>query len=329
MKQEQLLQFYPQQESYEDEIDLYELLDILIKHKNVVFITWIAIALLSLGGAFYIREQNSKKVTLNFKLSNSWENNPYYKNSGLRVDFVKYNEILDNKIYVDELFKTKGMRELYYKTYPENNRNLNTEMKFLKDNIDIGPVVIKNPVDSKSEISHYSITTDFKGNMVLGKELIGAYFNILEDRNREILKAVLIEESPRVEKKAQESNEKLELLEEEIRDSSEREIKFIQGKDLNLESLMKLKYEKLLIDKRQESSIYERSTSQMKALKDLSMEIERKKPTINLTSSFLEVKGKSKAMLILAVGSVLGLFVGISVAFIYEFIEGYRKRKEI
>ena len=47
---------------------------------------------------------------------------------------------------------------------------------------------------------------------------------------------------------------------------------------------------------------------------------------IKETSDTYLVKGTSKAKLILAVGTVAGIFLGIMLAFLKEFIEGYKKR---
>lgn len=330
MNQEQALKLYPNRKEHrrEDEIDLYDLMDILVKQKFVILITWILVVLLSLGGAFYIRDKNYKKMTLNFKIENQWKDNPYFISSGLKVNFIDYKEILENKKYVDELFEVSGIKNLYEKQFDNEDRGFSNQIKFLKENIVITPVVIKSLLDNNQSIlDHYSITTDFKGNTLLGKEVIDKYFNILENENLTLLNNSLREDTPRIKKNMTESNEKLDLLEEKIREVSERELKLIQGKDINLESLMNLKYQKLLIEKRQESSIYERSRGQLKALEELKKEMAKDKPTILKASSFMEIKNKSKALLILVVGIILGLFTGIFMAFINELIEEYKKRK--
>lgn len=75
----------------DDEIDLMELLQILVKEKKTIFITTILVTLLSLGGAIYERN-SSKKVSTIFTVTEG------YKEDNLLVNNVLEKVYRENDI---------------------------------------------------------------------------------------------------------------------------------------------------------------------------------------------------------------------------------------
>ena len=95
----------------DDEIDLMELLQILVKEKTTIFITTILITLLSLGGALYERNL-SKKVSTIFTVTEGYEEDNLLVNNVLEKVY-RENEIREkNRISLDEFrkeFKITGI----------------------------------------------------------------------------------------------------------------------------------------------------------------------------------------------------------------------------
>lgn len=79
---------------YDDEIDLYEIIEILMKHRIIIIITAFIVILLSIFGAYYENKKSSKVTTF------------YVKEYFINRDSLKTN-ILDNSGNVIET--TKGL----------------------------------------------------------------------------------------------------------------------------------------------------------------------------------------------------------------------------
>lgn len=95
----------------DDEIDLMELLQILVKEKKTIFITTILVTLLSLGGALYERDI-SKKVSTIFTVTGGYKEDDLLVNNVLEKVY-RENDIREkNKISLDEFrkeFKITGI----------------------------------------------------------------------------------------------------------------------------------------------------------------------------------------------------------------------------
>ena len=95
----------------DDEIDLMELLQILVKEKKTIFITTILVTLLSLGGAIYERN-SSKKVSTIFTVTEGYKEDNLLVNNVLEKVY-RENDIREkNRISLDEFrkeFKITGV----------------------------------------------------------------------------------------------------------------------------------------------------------------------------------------------------------------------------
>lgn len=95
----------------DDEIDLMELLQILVKEKKTIFITTILVTLLSLGGALYERDI-SKKVSTIFTVTEGYKEDDLLVNNVLEKVYRENNIREKNKISLDEFrkeFKITGI----------------------------------------------------------------------------------------------------------------------------------------------------------------------------------------------------------------------------
>lgn len=95
----------------DDEIDLMELLQILVKEKKTIFITTILVTLLSLGGALYERDISKKASTI-FTVTEGYKEDDLLVNNVLEKVY-RENDIREkNKISLDEFrkeFKITGI----------------------------------------------------------------------------------------------------------------------------------------------------------------------------------------------------------------------------
>ncbi|MEG1942115.1 MAG: Wzz/FepE/Etk N-terminal domain-containing protein, partial [Cetobacterium sp.] len=103
-----------EQNGYDDEIDLMELIMILVREKKTILITFIIVTLLSLGGALYERNVSKKAVAiinLGFNAKNFNQNDLLLSNVLDKV--YQLNDIRQkNKLSLDEFrdeFKIEGI----------------------------------------------------------------------------------------------------------------------------------------------------------------------------------------------------------------------------
>ena len=95
----------------DDEIDLMELLQILVKEKKTIFITMILVTLLSLGGAFYEKDQSKKASTI-FTVTEGYKEDNLLVNNVLEKVYRENNIREKNRISLDEfrkVFKITGI----------------------------------------------------------------------------------------------------------------------------------------------------------------------------------------------------------------------------
>ena len=82
-----------EQKHYDDEIDLYELIEILVRHKWSIVITTVVCTLLSLGGALYVRSK-----TPNYLIKNILIQQENYDLKGVNTIDVDSVLLQDKKI---------------------------------------------------------------------------------------------------------------------------------------------------------------------------------------------------------------------------------------
>ncbi|MGL5427810.1 MAG: hypothetical protein ACRDAS_07840 [Cetobacterium sp.] len=294
------------QKRYEDdEIDLYELIEIMVRRKTTIVMTAVLCTGMALGAALYVRSNKSDYLIKNIVLLQETFN--------LKgVNPIDVDSILLQDKNVKKLLQNDSLRAEYLKKTSKELQNTNSERKFLKEVFNVSKDE-KNPsiVKIKAEV----IGTDLSTREVIENyiEIIKSSDNVNEVINSEkLLKTKELETAEKDMVAIQ--NELLAIFKN---DSDLRALKAEEKA-----AFLNFKYPLLMLKKAEAEKNYNLYSNELIRLNNLNLRYEVVKSTSDI---YLE-KGESKAKLILAVGAVLGVFLGIMFAFLKEFVDGYKKR---
>lgn len=290
---------------YDDEIDLYELIEILVRHKWSIVVTTILCTLLSLGGALYVRSK-----TPNYLMKSILIQQDSYGLKG--VNKINVDTILLQDKNVERILEIEPIKAEYLENTPKAEQNIASERKFLQEII----TVSKNDKNPEEILIKTEILADENSS----RDVINTYIDILREQDN---LADVIEKEKKLKS---DSLEKTRLEVENI----QNEVLDIFKKDNDLKALkpeekmnyIASKYPDLNLRKSEQEKYYNTYVNELVNLDSLNDKLD----IIKETTDIYFVKGQSKAKLILAVGVVMGLFLGIMVAFLKEFIDGYKKR---
>lgn len=290
---------------YDDEIDLYELIEILVRHKWSIVITTILCTLLSLGAALYVRSK-----TPNYLMKSILIQQDTYGLKG--VNKINIDTILLQDKNVERILEIEPIKAEYLENTPKEVQNIASERKFLQEII----TVSKNDKNPEEILIKTEIVADENSS----REVINTYIDILREQDN-LADVIRKEKSLKSD-----SLEKTRLEVENI----QNEVLAIFTKDNDLRALkpeekmnyIASKYPDLNLRKSEQEKYYNTYVNELVNLDSLNDKVD----IIKETTDIYFVKGQSKAKLILAVGIVMGLFLGIMVAFLKEFIDGYKRR---
>lgn len=300
----------------EDEIDIYELVDIIIKRKILVLAIFIICSLLGLGAAFFVRSLKQDTLALKFNINYAkLENNYFFAKSGLNFTKINVDNILITNKCVDEFFKLEKLNELYLEKIKEGNRNDYSKSKFLND-------ILK--VSFNRDTNSYTVSVTMKKDQELQKDILNKYITIIESLINIQVDDEIENRYTFVESENRISREKLNKIENHIKEILEKE-KNNLNKDTNIKEFIEYTNPILSVEREKVTSLYNQSSEMLIGLNGLKRDDEVKN-IITLDSSIYEIETKSKAKMILAVGILLGIVLGIMSAFIAEFIDNYKKR---
>ena len=290
---------------HDDEIDLYELIEILVRHKWSIVITTIVCTLLSLGAALYIRSKAPDYLIKNIVIQQE-----SYELKG--VNRIDVDAVLLQDKNVEKILEIESLKNRYLEVVPKNMQNIASGRKFLQDIITIS----KNG----KNLEEVAIKTKIIVDETTGKNVINSYLDILKKQDN--LSQVITNEK----------NVKLRAL-EEVKDSLkevQNEMANIFKNDSDLRALkpedrvsyISYKYPELTLRKDEQEKYHNAYVNEVVKLNSLN----DRTNIIREVSDIYLVKGQSKAKLILIVGIVMGLFLGVMIAFLKEFIDGYKKK---
>lgn len=294
-----------EQKQYDDEIDLYELIEILVRHKWSIIIITIFCTILALGAALYVRSK-----TPNYLIKNILIQQDTY---GLKeVNRINIDTILLQDKNVEKILEIQPIKAEYLKNMPKEMQNIASKRKFLQDII----IVSKNEKNPEEVSIKAEIVVDEKSS----RDVINKYIDILREQDN--LADV-------IEKEKKFKNNSLEKTKIEI-ENIQNEILNIFKNDNDLRALkpeekmnyIAAKYPELSLRKNEQEKYYNTYVSELVKLDSLNDKMD----IIKETTDIYFLKGQSKAKLILVVGIVMGLFIGVIIAFLKEFIDGYKKR---
>ena len=290
---------------YDDEIDLYELIEILVRHKWSIVVTTLLCTVLSLGATLYVRSK-----TPNYLIKNILIQQDTYGLKG--VNRIDVDSVLLQDRNVKKILEIEPIKKEYLESTPENLRNLMSERKFLQEILTISKND-KNP-------SEISIKTEIVADENSSKEVINRYLDILREQDN--LSNVITEEKNTKVTSLEKTKIELEKIQNEILDIFKKDSDLRALKPEEKVNYITYKYPELNLKRSEQEKYYNTYVNELVRLDSLNDKLD----VIKETTDIYFVKGQSKAKLILAVGIVMGVFLGIMVAFLKEFIDGYKRR---
>lgn len=290
---------------YDDEIDLYELIEILVRHKWSIVITTILCTILSLGAALYVRSN-----TPNYLIKNILIQQDSYDLKG--VNKIDVDSVLLQDKNVEKILQIESIKTEYLENTPKEMQNIASERKFLQDIITVSKNE-KNPEE-------ISIKTEIVTDENSSRNVINRYIDILREQDN--LSDIISKEKKLKSDSLEKTKIEIENIQNEILDIFKNDSDLRTLKSEEKPSYIASKYPELSLRKNEQEKYYNTYVNELVRLNSLNDKLD----IIKETTDIYFLKGQSKAKLILAVGIVMGLFLGVMVAFLKEFIDGYKRR---
>ena len=305
------------------EIDLYDLIDILVRQKIAIAITIGVICLLSLGGALYERSAKYDREALNFKIrQDKLENDFYFQKANLVMDRFDYRDLFFKKEIVDQLFTIPELEKLYEKATPKDERTTRTRREFIQRSL------VVEEVKEQESIKYLTAIASLKGDKKAEAELLEKYIDILNEEKKIRIDQAIENQDEKVKTEEKESYSRLKKLESEVNNLADIEKNSLSSDSkISIIDILTFKYPTLITHLNEEKEMYTKYNSELIGIEGIKKEINSFN-FIERVSDIYVIKKESKAKMILAGGIVLGIFIGIFVGLLKEFIDGYKKRRK-
>lgn len=316
----------------ENEINIYDLINIFIKNIKLFFIVSIIGVLIT--GIYIVKrvifDKNNNiyiNYTLNYEEINSYiGNNIYYPKKSPET-------ILSDNKYLELLFENPELKALYEKNVKEDRDNITTKRQFLEKNEIVLTTSLRKLAKTKEEqelISPDSYKTTVKinkredKNSEISNSIMTTYLNILKQYYNENMFDYLAERKQYLEKslpvlkrqlEANAVSNKISISSGGTGSSDNNYFKYLYPIEVsNIDTY----YEKY--------KTFENEYQSIRTLSDL--ELNKTENFIKYDSSIIIEREKAGNAIKLGIGIFLSLCLGILATFIKEFIEGYKKNKE-
>ena len=314
----------------EDEISIYEILNIFLKNIKIFIIVTIIgliVTCLYVAKKIIFDKNNTTYInyTLNYQEIKSYMGEIYYPKKNPK------ELLLDDK-YLALLFENPELKALYEEKVKENKDDISTKRDFLNENKILEISSLQELAKSKEEqelISPDSYRTTvrvnkkYDKNRVVSDSIMKTYLDILNQYYKENMFDYLEERKAYLEKS-------LPVLKKQLEDNSvSGKIPVSSGGSGTTDN----NYFKYIypiqvsnIDTYYEK--YKTFESEYQSIKTLiDLELNKSENFIKYDSSIINIKEKSGNAIKLAIGLVLSLCLGVFATFVKEFIEGYKKNK--
>ena len=315
----------------EDEINIYELINIFIKNIKVFLIVTIIgliVTCIYVGKKVVYGKNNTTYInyTLNYQEIKSYMGEVYYPKKNPK------EILLDNK-YLELLFENPELKNLYEEKVKENKDDISTKRDFLSENKILEVNSLQEMAKTKEEqelISPDSYRTTVRVNRKLDKDrevsdsIMKTYLNILNQYYKENMFDYLEERKAYLEKS-------LPILKKQLEDNavSGKITVSSGGTGTNDNNYFKYIYPIQVSNIDTYYEKYKTFESEYQSIKTLiDLELNKTENFIKYDSSVINVKEKSGNMTKLLIGVVLSLCLGVFATFIKEFVESYKKNKE-
>ncbi|MGL6065116.1 MAG: Wzz/FepE/Etk N-terminal domain-containing protein [Fusobacteriaceae bacterium] len=305
----------------EDEIDLYELVFIMLKNKKIIMVTTLIITLLSLGISFYIKENTHIRYGLNIINDYTIDGSEYLKKAKINVERESLNRLLNNDEVINEIFKNKKIKDLYFKTVGLNSNDIFAMREFLLKRIIINTDKKK---DETQEVQPPSLEFNFFGDRDLSIEIGDLLIKLYTEKFLNKIYEKIDFRYDFVYREREKLRKDFEEIDLKIKNVMNEEFSNNYN-NLNLEQIIALKYPVLFSELGNTRTLYNKYNDELLGFDGFKND-KNNKEVLKKVSSYYEIETKSKAKLIAMVGMILGFIAGIALAFIREFVVGYKKR---
>lgn len=290
---------------YDDEIDFYELIEVLVRNKWSIILITIICTIFSLGVALNVRSK-----TPNYLMKNILIQQGTYGLNG--VNEINVDTILLQDKNVEKILEIEPIKKEYLENTPENMQNIASERKFLQKLITV--------TKSEKNAEEVSIKTEIIVNENSTRDIINKYIEILREQDN--LADIITKEKKIKNDSLEKTRIEIEKIQNEILDIFKKDSDLRALKPEEKMNYIASKYPKLNLKKNEQEKYYNTYVNELIRLDSLN----NKRDIIKETTDIYFIKGQSKAKFILIAGVIMGLFLGIIVAFFKEFINGYKKR---
>ena len=315
----------------EDEISIYEILNIFLKNIKIFIIVTIIgmiVTCLYVAKRIIFDKNNTTYInyTLNYQEIKSYMGEVYYPRKNPK-------EILLDDKYLELLFENPELKGIYEEKVKENRDNISTKRDFLTENNILEIKNLREIAKSKEEQDLLSsdsyrttvrVNKKFDKNREVSNSIMKSYLDILNQYYKENMFDYLEERKAYLEKS-------LPVLKKQLEDNAvSGKIPISSGGSGTTEN----NYFKYIypiqvsnIDTYYEKyKTFESEYQSIKTLVDL--ELNKTESFIKYDSSIINVKEKSGNMTKLLIGIVLSLCLGVFAVFVKEFLESYKKNKK-
>ena len=315
----------------EDEISIYEILNIFIKNiKIFIIVTIIGLiaTCLFIAKKIIFDKNNTTYInyTLNYQEIKSYMGEIYYPKKNPK-------EILLDDKYLALLFENPDLKALYEEKVKENKDDISTKRDFLIENKILETSSLQEMAKTKEEqdlISPDSYRTTvrvnkkYDKNRAVSDSIMKSYLSILNQYYKENMFDYLEERKAYLEKS-------LPVLKRQLEENAvDGKVSISSGgSGTNDNNYFKYIYPIQVSNIDTYYEKYKTFESEYQSIKTLiDLELNKSENFIKYDSSIINIKEKSGNMTKLLMGIVLSLCLGVFATFVKEFVEGYKKNKE-
>jgi hypothetical protein len=318
----------------DDEIDLYEILDVILRRKWTIIITTLLCSILGFGAAlYYSKVLKPEKYAMDFTI-NYGIFNPEMQ-SELMIPVFSVTTILNRDTVVEEFFKIEDLQKEFAASKADLSAGETEAWRdFLREILEIKPLLDKQD-ETTLNLKRYTASTTLKKDSKLHSELLNKFWDILNE-------SIIIETDRKLQqiealtKKQMESSlSTLDALGKKFDAILKENLNFGEN-DLDLQLLIKFPDTQLLI-KYMDPAAYSRNEEEIKLYayyNGLDKKIVTLRDRIDngellyRNTSIYKVKVSGKGKIILGVGIIAGICFGLFLAFTKEFWSSYQRRKQ-
>lgn len=310
----------------ENEISIYDLINIFLKNIKIFFIvTIIGLIITCLYVAKKIIFDKNNISKLNYTLN-------YQELESYLVGRVFYpqespSEVLLEDEYLEKLFENSELKELYEKNVKENREDINTKRVFLLgDGENDKEAILRNVSRGENKLNSYTVILKINKkddpNKQVSISIMRAYLEILKEYYDETIFKYIQNREKYVEGRLPELRK---LLGE---NAVAGESGLVNQSSIAENNFLKYIYPIKVSNIDTYYSEYVKLENENQAIVALStLGLNDVNKFIKYDTSIIFEKEKSGIVIKLAIGLFLSLCLGVFITFVKEFIEGYKKNQ--